>query len=458
MGVIERFQALFRPRAVEVAAATRVPPPARPSALARLLSEENDRRSLVLECRAMYATDPRAKGVIRSVATDATRGGFDLVVQGPRAEEAKQIAEEMLERTRFWKQLQQFARMLFRDGDLFLELTADASGNIVEVTRKPTLEMHRLSDEFDRFIDPAHAFAWTDALWGGWTSGHGLPPGAVSFAEWQILHARWDFDGDGRYGAPMFASARSQAKRMREGELDIAIRRKTRAGMKFIHTLEGASYGEIEAYKANNQDALNDPFAAVADFFSNQRGGIQAVQGDANLAQIEDVVHHIRTWWLAAPKPMGLLGYGQDLNRDVLEQQQAAYDVTAEEISTWLTEEIVQPLIERQWLLRGIWPESLDWSVEWMAKKALDAQSLQAVASGAAGLRATGLFSDETILRLVSKFIPGFDVEAEIASLQAQQQDELARQAAAAADDEDEDSEPDGTGDEEPDDEEADAQ
>lgn len=452
MGLVERFQALFRPRIEEVAPATRVAPPARPSALARLLSEESDRRAVVLECRAMYANDPRARGVIRSVASDATRGGFDLVVEGPRAAQALEIAEEMLERTKFWKQLQQFARMLFRDGDLFLELAADGQGNIVEITRKPSLEVMRLSDEFDRFTDPRRAFAWSDALWGGWTPGRELPPGAVTFAEWQIIHARWDFDGDGRYGAPMFASARSQAKRMREGELDVAIRRKTRAGMKYVHTLEGASEGQIEAYRLRNQDALNDPFAAVADFFSNQKGGIEAIQGDATLSEIEDVVHHIRTWWLAAPKPMSLLGYGQDLNRDVLEQQQKAYNTTAEELSTWLSEEIVQPLIERQWLLRGIWPASLKWSIEWMHKQPVDAAGLQELASAVAGLRAAGIMSDETILRLVSRFLPDFDVEAELTALQAQMQDEVARQALAAADEEPEE-EPDGVVDDGPDEE-----
>lgn len=445
MGWAERFQSLFRPRVGDAAPEARalIPvtspaPPVRPSAMAKLLSEENDRRTVVLECRQMYANDPRAKGVIRSVAADVTRGGFDLVVEGPRAAEAKEIADAMLERTKFWAQLQKFVRMLFRDGDLFLELGADSKGNIVEVTRKPTLELHRLSDEFDRFVDPRKAFAWCDSLYGAWTPEHGLPPGAVTFAEWQILHGRWDFDGDGRYGSPMFAPARSQYKRIKEGELDIAIRRKTRAGMKYLHALEGATDAQIEAYRLRNQDVLSDPFAAVADFFSGSKGSIQAVQGDATLSEIEDVVHHIRTWWLAAPKPMSLLGYGQDLNRDVLAQQQQAYDVTKEEISTWLSEEIIQPLIERQWLLQGIWPESLEWSIEWMSKKPIDPMSLQQLAAALAALRASGMLSDDTILRLISRFLPDFDVEAEAVALKAQMQDEVRRQA-LAADDGDED-------------------
>ena len=75
------------------------------------------------------------------------------------------------------------------------------------------------------------------------------------------------------YGTPMFASARKAYKRMTQGELDISIRRKTRSGQRFVHVLDGASAAEIEAYKAANKPALDDPFAAVSDFFPTGRAG-----------------------------------------------------------------------------------------------------------------------------------------------------------------------------------------
>ena len=49
----------------------------------------------------------------------------------------------------------------------------------------------------------------------------------------------------------------------------MAIRRKTRAGMRYVHNLKGASEGQIEAYRERNQQALTDPNAAIADFFAN---------------------------------------------------------------------------------------------------------------------------------------------------------------------------------------------
>ena len=431
--LIDRFQNLFRPRAEQVAPVTNPLPPARPSALGKLLATERDRRSVVADCRAMYEQDPRAHGVIATLASDAVRGGFDLVVEGPRAEEAKRIAEEMLERVDFWKQIETWARLTLRDGDTFLELGAAANGDLVQVTRKPTLEMYRLSDEFDTFVDPTRAYCWTDQLWGAWSVEQGIPPGAVTFAEWQVIHARWDHDEGSRYGRPLFAAARSQYKRMTEGEFDVAIRRKTRAGMKYLHALKDASDAEMEAYRLRNQDAINDPFAAVADFFSNRDATIQAIQGDANLSDIEDVLHHIRTWWIVSPVPMSLLGYGQDLNRDVLDEQKQQYDLAKEKTAEWVTEQIVAQLIETQWLLKGIWPAALTWSAEWMGKDPMNAASLAELGKALATLRTTGLLTDETLLRMFSRFVPGFDMEAELKALQGQMADEMARVAASAA-------------------------
>lgn len=427
MGLIDRFQRLFARGKETPAATTVVMPPPRVSALSRLAAIEQDRMSIVRMCQAMHRDDPRAREILRSVARDATRGGFELMVQGPRADEAKTVALAMLERVDFWRQVETWVRLTLRDGDLFLELVADGNGDLVTVSRKPTLEMHRLSDEFDRFGNPERAYAWSDTLWAGWSQQMTLPPGAVTFAEWQIIHARWDYDGDGRYGSPLFAAARESYKRMTDGEDDIWVRRRTRAGMKYVHSLKDASDADLEAYRIRNQAALDEPFAAVADFFSNRETTITAVQGDANLSQIEDVLHHMRTWWLSSPKPMGLMGFGQDLNRDVLDEQQREYNLAKETISRWVTEEIVAPLIERQWLLRGIWPAALTWTAEWSSAQPLTAATLADMGRAIGALRMTGLLTDETLVRLISRFLPDFDVDAELAALATARPDEIGR-------------------------------
>lgn len=428
MGLIDRFQSLFRPKQTETKVETLVEPPARASTRYTLFTIESSRRATVEDCRRMADEDTRAEGVLRALARDTVKGGFELQIEGERSEEAKQIADELLERVDFWKRIDDWVRLTLRDGDTFLELGANAQGDIVQIGRKPTLEIHRYSDEFDRFYDATKAFFWTDLMWAGVEP----PRNAVYFAEWQIIHARYQHDEGTRYGRPLMASARTSYKRMREGEFDIAIRRKTRAGMKYVHALEDASEADIQAYQERNKAALNDPFAAVADFFSNKRTAIAAIQGDANLADIDDVLHHIRTWWVASPVPMSLLGYGQDLNRDVLDEQKEQYDSAKEELSRWVTEQIVAPLIERQWLLKKIWPAGLTWTPQWASKQPLTALSFGEAAKAVVALRASGLFTDETLIRLFSQFVPDFDAEAEIEALQQQMTDEMSRVAANA--------------------------
>ena len=81
--------------------------------------------------------------------------------------------------------------------------------------------------------------------------------------------------------------------------------------MKYLHVVEGADGKALDEYKKANKVALDNPFAAVADFFSNRAGSITTVAGDAGIGQIEDVLHHIRTFWLVSPVPMSLLGTGR---------------------------------------------------------------------------------------------------------------------------------------------------
>jgi hypothetical protein len=359
--------------------------------------------------------------VISTLARDAVKGGFTVEVSGgTNLARAQEIADALIDRLKLFKRLDDWIRLTLRDGDSLLEVSVDDRNEIVEVTRKPTLQMHRNSDKQDRFEDPTRAFWWADEIW----VGQEAPHDAVWFAAWQVIHARWHHDEGSRYGRSLFASARKPWKRMDEGEFDIAIRRKTRAGMKYLHSLEDADEADIERYKEDNKEALSNPFAAVADFFTNKKAQISTVQGDARLGEIEDVQHHIRTWWVAAPVPMSLLGYGQDLNRDVLEKQKEQYDETLPQVTAWVEEQIVVPLLELQWLLQGIWPDGLTYEIAWASKKVLSAADVRDLADALVKLRATQLFPDETLLNIAAVMLPNVDLEAAREALKQAQAEE----------------------------------
>lgn len=422
--LIARFTTMLRrTQPTAVTTTTAMTPPPRPTMELQKFQVERDRASIVQLVRRMVDEDPRAEGVLKTLARDATRGGFQIKVKrGGGSARATAEAAALIERLGLVELIAEWAESTLRDGDSFLELSVNAAGDIVRVTRKPVLELHRNSDEFDVFADPTRAYWWADELW----SGQEPPQDATWFADWQMIHARWSHDEGSRYGRPLFASARTAWKRITEGELDVAVRRKTRAGLKFNHKFPtGTAEDVIEAYKEQNKDALSNPTAALSDFFGTV--DITAIEGDGRLGEILDVMHHIRTWWVASPVPMSLLGYGQDLNRDVLDEQKQQYDRALDALCAWLDKEIVQPLIELQWLLKGIWPGGLTYQIIRPSRHPLTPEAIAAAAAAVTALKATGLFTDELLLRFLAQVLPGLDAEEALKLLQQEREKQAAQ-------------------------------
>jgi hypothetical protein len=371
------------------------------------MEADRTRAAVVKTCQQMYDEDPRADGVLHTLARDIVGIGFAVSTGNPQADE---IATGLIERLGLVARLDDWVRLSARDGDSFLEVEVSDAREIVGVTRKPTLEMHRNSNTRDEFDDPRYAFWWSDEPH---TWGIPGPNDALWFAEWQIVHARWNHDEGKRYGRPLFRSATGPWKRIVEGETDVATRRKTRAGMKYLHLFPpGTTPEEIEKYKKTNAEILDSPLAAIQDFFGTAE--LKTVEGDARVSDIEDILHHIRTWWVASPVPMSLLAYGQDLNRDVLEKQKEQYDEALGELRPWLQYEILTPLFELAWLLAGILPETLAVEYHWKAKHVLKPADLRDIADAALRLRALGL-GEAAIWSLVQRFLPEIDLDATLA-------------------------------------------
>lgn len=387
------------------------------------LQLDYDRRSLVKDSRKMYADDARIEGIINTLARDAVKGGFTVkITKASDAALAQEIAGALVSRLHLPTRLDDWVRLTLRDGDTFLENSIDAAGLIQEVTRKPTLEMNRNSNNTDRFEDPLRAYWWGETM---------AAKDAIWFADWQIVHARWGHDEGSRYGKPLFSSARTSHRYTTDGERDIWVRRKTRAGMKFVHKIQG-DQAAVNQYIEQNKDTLDNPNAAIQDFFGNVE--VAAIQGDARLGEIEDVKHHIETWATGSPVPLTLIGYGSDLNRDILEQKKEQYDDAIEQVAEWVSDQFVRPLLELQWLLQGIWSAGMDYSIAWGSKKIITPADLFNVAKAGLQFRALG-WPDEIIVDVLAPFIPGLDAERLLKAMEAMQQgqpDEVGRMAATA--------------------------
>jgi len=372
------------------------------TAIYERMKSEQDRVVVVKLCRQMYKTDPRVSKALRTYARDLVRSGFFVKTDNARASET---ALALQRRLNLNQKMEDAVRLSGRDGDSFYELVVNEAMEIIELSRKPTLNMRRNSNSYDRFNDAARAF------WMAKDYFFGLEPpaDAIWFADWQMIHARWDHDEENRYGMPMMAPATGAFKRVTEGEVDIAVRRKVRAGMRLLHVVEGSA-ADVEAYKEKNKIALDNPFAAQIDLFSNKPGSVTSLQGDAKLNEIDDIMHHIETMFTASDVPMPLIAYGGELNRDVLGEKRAEYEETLNQGREWATDQIIKPLLERQWLMKGILPEGLKYEIIWRTAKSLTPTDIRDLADAGMRLKLLGV-KDEVVQAIMAKYLPGVDID-----------------------------------------------
>ncbi|HAE59362.1 MAG TPA: hypothetical protein DCG54_07610 [Anaerolineae bacterium] len=369
--------------------------------LMQTFGAETERLRILDVCQTMYKADPRIKKMHRQLGRDVVKGGYIIRSADKRAME---IARALQERLKLNHRLDDYVRLAARDGDLFLQTEISAALEIVGVTRKPVKQMRRNSNTEDLFDDPARAF-WMHAN----ASLYPQPPkDATWFADWEIIHARWEHDEGERYGSPMMSSGTGPYKKVTEGEVDVAVRRKTRSGMRYIHALEGATPAELEKYKEDNALALQNPFSAIADFFTNRKGSIASVQGDGDLEKIGDIKHHIATMFASGEVPMELVAYGEGLNRDTLGMKKEEYDETLDVLRTWVSSQVIVPLLELEWLLHGIYPPSVKYTIEWRAKSIVKAADIRDITDAAMRLRILG-YSEEVVRAVVSLFLPNID-------------------------------------------------
>jgi hypothetical protein len=397
------------------------------------LDGARSRRQIIEACRAMYEEDPRPKAIIDRVADSAVRRGFTVSVAAiesaptntRQVEAAQEIIAALVERTTIQRQAHKYLRRAFRDGDLFLQVVIDgdsqiAAPQIAGLHPMPTLQMFRNSNDVDEFDDPAFAF---------WQSGRvtaysdAFPPpmheraGVTWFTDWQIVHARYDHDAGSRYGRPLLAPARRAYNRLRDGEKDMAIRRRTRAPMRYNHEIGTNDDGAVKAYRKNNQVALNNPLSPVQDFIGTAK--VTPIQGDAHLNDIADVLHHLDAFSVVSPIPLALIGYGRDINRDILRDQYAQYLLALDEIAEWFEHQVLLPIFELELLLNGIFPDDLAITVQWAEKREAPFTVEEWLK-----LASSRKLTDETLLKLLQKALPDFDAEAEIEAWEAAREQE----------------------------------
>jgi hypothetical protein len=275
-------------------------------------------REKILLLRELETQDGRVKRVHGRVCRDIVRGG--LVMQfpdgtGDSLRREWQAFEQRLQLNRVQK-LRSDARALVTEGNLPLQLVLDDAQRVVAAVRMPAETIVPITDASGRFKDPARAYEQRD-----------VTTGAViaSFAAWQLQLARYDplsYDDMGEMGRPFLDASIDTLRKLRMTEEDLVIRRRQRAPLRLSHVLEGATADDLDTYRKTVEGEKGE---ITTDFYSNKKGSVTAVQGDANLSEIEDVVHLLDTFFAGTPFPKALFGYVDGVARDVLEDLKRDY-------------------------------------------------------------------------------------------------------------------------------------
>ena len=363
---------------------------------------ENDRRSILNDVQRLLKDDPRVAEGNRRMATDATRGGLAVVVNGSAgdvaarnikrrpgattkaranalATRAQEVIDDLIKTTRINAKLPSWGRRLIADGDLFLNVIVDMrESRIIDLRRVPPGTMKRNIDEQGQFVDITKSFSQLDPLVHTASYFPGIPESALGhYALWQINHLRWNYTDGEPYGESQYMQIRRLSRQLQMTEEDLVVRRRTRAVQRRFHQVgtkeKPQDWSQVEEYKKKNSLEKNS-FKQTTDYFGNGLTDVKNLDGDANLHEIEDIIYLLNMEFLRIGVPKGLLGFAEDINRDVLDEQQKQYEKSLE----LLTDTIeygdpgpfsgLRDIVDLALLLQGINPESITYNIRWSEK------------------------------------------------------------------------------------------
>lgn len=313
-----------------------------------------DLRHSILDVREMDKLDPRVKQIHSRVARDTIRGG--IVLQ--QATESKTIRKEWeafarrLQLNRVQK-LKSDAKGFVMEGNLPMQWVLDKGLNVVAGVRMPAETIVPNVNSHGRFEDLSKAYFQRDFY-----SGREV----AVFPLWQMMLERLDpdnFDDMGSLGRPFLDASRTHWRKLTMTEEDLVIRRRVRAPLRLVHVLEGAGDTAMKDYQA---DVERDQDKITTDYYMNRKGGVTAIQGDASLGEIGDVVHLMDCFFAGTPIPKGLMGFTEGLARDILEDLKRNYYEEVDTLQDSLSF-VYEHGFRLHLLLKGINPDTEDMAI-----------------------------------------------------------------------------------------------
>lgn len=284
------------------------------------------------EIDLMIKSDTRFKRANKTFATTAIRRGLTIkvssVINENLAVKAQLILDELVRSTQLNSKLLPWARSLIKDGELYLNpIISLDERKITSIKNLPALTMQRNEDITGRFPDLNDAFRQIDPV-----SRQVL----ISFPLYSVNHIRHDHEPGQLYGNSQYLSCRSSWKKLIMMEEDLVVRRRTRSVPRRLHNVgttdKPGDYKGVTEYKTYNKLDSVKGNSIVTDYYGNGLTSITDLNGDAHLDHIKDVEYHLENMMIGTGVPLHLLGFGKNVNRDIVEDQKKQFEEDVQEV------------------------------------------------------------------------------------------------------------------------------
>jgi hypothetical protein len=345
-----------------------------PLGLYQEVQDDFDRHSVAVGSWKAFLSDGRAQAQIEGMAEHATASDSDGLPYkitldeeegevDPRADAGFQVVEETNARLAMPDDAEAIAIRMVLEGDAYRHVRVGPGGQIIGHVEVPgALEGFTMRKHLDRATGKHVGWVLLDAT---------TREVVRVYAPWEIAQYSWKRTG--HYGRSVLGSARHAFERQWQKEADMATARHERAYPQRLHRYVDASAEQLRQYRdAAERDRLKRGRGVSTDTYTNADEVTLFDPANSALGVISDVEYGERILLTAGRTPKGFLGgYGESVNRAVLEKQEEAFIRVLSKIDGIISKGYRQ-VFDTALMLAGFLPEEVPYSFVWVEKKVGD--------------------------------------------------------------------------------------
>lgn len=378
--------------------------------------EPTERRNLIAQINTLLADHPILEAALLIFAGGAVSAGFNAqIISASSASELKK-AQRVIDRIKKLAKLEtilpSIAVQLPTYGDTFVQPILDelTKTEIVGVKVMPVASMERLTDDKEDWINPDRAFVQKDVADLKIEGYMGIG---------QIIHARHLHVPGHRYGRSRIFATRGVAKDAIDAIRSLLPRRLANQPFRWYNLLgnddEPLTEAQFTEFQKNTSRRIafeeGRGYSPFDDLYTN-KVQLKVLGGDPDLGTMTDIEMLIDASLSSIGVSRQIIGWGTNVNRDVLDEQRDQLYAAQQQFAKEITEQILIPLFETGLLLAKIDPDSIKIQIEY--NQQFTDRQMEARMENARKDFVAGGISRKTYVKTVSNYYLIEDIEGEL--------------------------------------------